>query len=330
MAVKTGVGAQLGAGKETTWGSPVTVDGFLPFTSESLKLVENYIRTAGLRAGQLAQSGALHVQTTRMVAGDVVFDMLTKGMGRWLHLLNGDTNAPTTPGGATLARKFSFAVGRTDPGGKGLTVQVGRPDVGGTVRSFTYPGCKATQVVFKFDKGGTLNGTWTLDGKDEDTATATATATYPSGAVPFNFTSGAANIDDVLLPDIVSSGSITIAIPQAVDRFGLGSGGTKAEPLQNGLVAITAQLDLEFTSLAQQTAFRNATRRKLQLVFTGPNIESGFNHSLTFTMPQTVTVDNSPNVGGPDILNQTPSFEATDDGTNPPLTIDWITTDTAL
>lgn len=326
MPIKSGLGAQLGIGTESAWGTPVTPNTFLPFISESLRLEKNYIRTAGLRAGQFAQAEDLHVATTRAVSGSFSCDVLNKGMGKLLNLLHGNVVTPT---GAGTAKTQQHVIGRSVPDGKGLTVQVGRPDVGGTTRAFTYNGCKVAAVEFSCEKGGVLTATWELVGKDETTVTALATATYAADAVPFNFVQGVVEFDDVAINDAVQSAKVRIELPMKTDREAFGSSGTTLEPVNNGLIAVTANIGVEFSSLAQHAAFTGATRRKFELLFTGGAISGGGNHTCNFTLPSTVTVGAGPVVEGPDVLTQDLSLEALDDAAAP-LTIDYISTDVSL
>ena len=167
---RSGVGAQLGAKSESTWGTAVTVTDFHPFQSEDIRLRKTNIESAGLRAGQLVQMSALHVATTSFAEGTVEFDPMTRGFSKWLNLLHGNTVTPSTPAGGTSARVHSHVIGQTDPYGKSLTVQIGRPDVSSTVRAFTYAGLKARSVNFQCATGGILTSTWELVGKSESTA----------------------------------------------------------------------------------------------------------------------------------------------------------------
>lgn len=329
MPVRSGVAAQLGIATEVTWGTYVAPATFLPFTSESLRLEKEYIRTAGLRAGRLAQSEALHVATTKSVAGGVSIDVLQKGMGKLLNLLHGNTVVPAQIA-ATTAYRQTHDIGTTDPFGKSLTIQVGRPDVGGTVRSFSYLGSKATQATFSLERGGVLTAEWEFDGKDEDTGQSLGAATYAAASIPFSFQSGNIEIDDVVLTDCIQSATVTVAIPQATDRYCISSSQTKKEPIQNGLVEITMDLEAEFASLTQHTAFVNATRRKVELICSQGDAGGSNPFKFAFTAAKTITTGAGPVVEGPDILTQALSVEVVDDGATAPLSIEVVSTDLTL
>ena len=329
MPVRSGVAAQIGVVPETTVGTYVVPTTFYPFTSESLSLEKEYIRTAGLRSGRVSQSADLHVATTRAAAGSLEMDVLSKGMGKLLNLLHGNTVTPIIIG-ATTAYTQTHAIGLTDPFGKALTIQVGRPDVGGTIRAFSYLGSKLMGATFNLERGGVLTSEWNFDAMDESTGQALAAATYPSAAIPFSFQSGSIEFDDVVLTDCIRSASIEVTLPHETERYCIGSSAIKKEPILNGLVGIEATLEAEFASLTQHTAFTAATRRKLELICSQGDAGGGNPFKFAFTMPSTVTVSSGPTVEGPDVLTQELTVEALDNGSAAPLTIEVVSTDTAL
>lgn len=327
---RSGIGGYVGIAAETVYGTPVTPVTFLPITSSSLVLTQEDLDTFSLRGGQLGLADGQSTPTTRAGAGTLEMNVQNKGMGKLLNLLNGNANAPTTPGGATLARLFTFDVGLTTPEGKSLTYQTVDPDTGGTSRPFTGVGVKATGVTFSVDTGGVLTMSMPLDASDELTATAAATPTWISGQGEFSFQGASIELDDVVVLDCIRSISVEVTLPMAGDRYCLGNGGTKKEPIVNDQVTVTATAEAEFASMTQYTAFRNATRRKLEANFTGPQIESGQNFEFNLTLPRTRTMAPAPELSGPDILTQTLEFKGLQTAGNPLLSIGVKTTDTAL
>lgn len=329
MGVPSGLGSQLGIATESAYGTyqaPVT---FFEYDSETLTLVPNYIRQQGLRAGAMMQAENLHVQTTRQVSGDVSFAALDKGLGKLLNMLHGAVVTPAAYTGGLLRQ--THPIGLTAPMGKSLTVQVGRPDISGTINPFSFIGAKIVNAVFTLAVNGIVTVALTLDCQDETTAQTLAVATYPTTAKPFNFIAASIQVDGVLLTDIVTSATVTIPLVLKTDRFGLGSGATKQEPIPNGLMNPTIDLAMEFTSLTQHTAFKNATRRKIELDCAGSTTSGTYTSALNMVAASTVTVDATPLVAGPDVLSQTVKCEVVDLGTGvAPLSIDYITADATL
>jgi hypothetical protein len=329
MAVRSGVAAQCMISTETTWGTYQAVVTGIPFTSESLRRNNAFIRTAGLRAGRLAQSADLHTATTHDASGGLSTDVLTKSFGKFFNLMHGNTVTPTQIA-ATTAYRQTHAIGATDPFNKSLTIQVGRPDVGGTVRPFNYLGAKLMSVTFNMERGGVLTSEWEFDCKDEDTSTALVTATYAASSLPFSFQSGSIELDDSVLTDCVRSASLGVEFPHDTERYCINSSALKSQPILNGLIAVTADLEVEFASLTQHTAFVNSTRRKLELRNNQGDAGGSNPFACNFTLASTVATGEGTVVEGPDVLTSTWSFEGLDNGTDPVLSLEYVTQDTAL
>lgn len=328
MAIRSGIAAQLGIATETTVGTYAAPTTFIPFTSESLERSNEYIRTTALRAGRTFQAADLHTQTTHAVAGGIQFDAQDKGMGKFLNLLHGNVVTPTALTGGLLRQTHN--IGLTDPYGKALTIQVGRPDVSGSVRAFSYLGCKVAAVTFGLETGGIVSTDWTIDGIDDTTAQALGAATYPTAAKTFTFQSASIEFDDVVITDCVRSAQVEITVPMATDRYCIGAGAIKKEQILNDQIAATITLDMEFSSLTQYAAFTASTRRKVELNCTGQNTSGTYTSALNFTAASTATTAASVEVDGPDVLTQTVTLEVLDNGSATPLVIDYISSDAAI
>lgn len=327
MPQRSGLGAQLGIKRETTYGTYVAPTRFLPFTSEGIELAKQYIRSRGLRSGKMAQASGLHKATTRAAEGPIVLELLNQGFGMIFDLLHGDTVVPTQIG-VTGAYRQTHDVGLTPPWGKSLTCQVGRPDVAGTVQPFSYLGTKLTQMQIAIEAGGSAVVTLTTDARDEDTAQTLAAATYTATAEPFTFNEMTVEVADTVLANVRSI-TITIPLPQNVGRYHLGNAGVKDQPIANDFVDVVCAATLEFASLADHNRFKNETVVKLELNGVGDAISTEF-FRAGFTMAAAKQVSSGPAVEGPDVITSEASFEALDNGTLPPLSIDYVSTETAL
>lgn len=332
MANSTGIGAQLGISTvESAYGTYTAPTTFNEFTSESLRRVNEYIRTTGIRAGRAFQSENLHQQTTHRVEGNVQMEVLDQGMGKWLNLLHPNTVTPAAYTGGLYRQTHNIGnTGLSDPKGKFVTIQVGRPDVGGTVRAFSYSGCKLGTASFSLERGGIVTADFAVDGQTETTSESLESATYAADAKPFTFQDATIEFDDSVLTDCVRSATVEISLPMDTERFCIGSGATKKEPLLNGPVAVTLTLDMEFTSLTQHTAFINSTRRKVELLCGGQTESGTYASALNFTAASTVATGEGPVVEGPDILTQQVTLEVLDDGSTTPFVIEHITADSTL
>ena len=327
MALRSGLGSQIGWATEETVGTYKAPSAFGLYESETLDLTKQYIESHGLAAGRLSQRQNLHIATTRAVAGDFTLELLESGFGKLFNLLNGAANTPVKTETKTYTAKFE--VGLTDPYGKALTIQVGRPDTSGVVRAFSYVGCKIVGMSIAVAAGGTMVLTVTVDGIDEKTGEALATASYSATALPFSFEGMTCKIGGSTVA-YVKSMTINITIPQATDRYLIGSAGLKAEPIINDLVAVTADAEMEFASLASHERFTKAEVVELQLLGKGQKIEASNFCAANFTMPAAKQISDSEPVSGPDLLTESVSFMALDNGVKAPLTIETVSEDSAL
>lgn len=331
--MRSGLGAQLGVVAEAEYGVFKAPTRFYPFESESLALEKQFNKSAGLRAGRLSQAQNLHRGTTRTAAGDFSMEFLDQGMGVLLNQLHGNAVTPAKVTGETkseLVYKQVHEVGLVDPFGKSLTVQVGRPDTANTTQPFSYLGCKVVEFKISIEAGGTAMVTVSVDGQDEVTSESLASASYDADALPYTFQQMVAKIGGEAVANVRSI-DINIAIASNTERYHLGNSGVKDEPIANELLAVTADAELEFSSLADHTRYKNEEVVKLELLGTGAAIgEKGEKFEANFEGPACKQVSSSPTVEGPDVLTTDVSFEFLDNGTKAPFIATLFSTDSAL
>lgn len=331
--MRSGLGAQLGIATEAEYGKFKAPTRFLPFETESLELDKNYVKSAGLRAGRLVQAKNLHRATTRTAAGDFNLEYLDQGMGILWNQLHGNAVVPAKQEGAEksgLVYKQVHEIGLTDPFGKSLTVQVGRPDTGNTVRPFSYLGCKIVEFKISIEANGTAMLTVSVDGQDETTAEALGVATYDADTLPFTFEQMAAKIGGEAVANVRSI-DITIAVASNTERYHLGGKGVKDQPIVNELVAVTADAELEFANLNDHNRYKNEEVVKLELLGTGAAIgEKGEKFESNIEATAAKQVSSGPTVDGPDVLTQDVTFECLDEGEKAPLIATIFSTDSAL
>ncbi len=320
--LRTGVAAQLGVGEETTYGTPVTPNRFFEFVSESLKLDLERLESRGLRAGTRVLRSDRWRTGRRSVSGDIELEVNSKSQGLlWKHMLG--SIATTTPSGATNTRDHTATPGDLPVG---LTVQVGRPDVGGTVRPFTYHGCKIATWALRASVGEIGLLRLGVVGEDEDTATSLASASYASGDELMTFVEGSLSIASSTVD--VREVEITGDNMLAADRHRLGSGLIR-EPVEADMRRYGGRIVAFFPDLTAYNRFVTGTEASLELLFQGSQIEAGFNYETKVTM--NVRFDGeTPNVSGPDELDQPLPFVAVDSGSGPAsaITVVYRTDDT--
>lgn len=335
MSTGSGLDAQLMYGVETTWGTAVTPDHAIEFDSEGLQFDPGWIEPTGLRPGRYFKRASRVRQSRKSVSGDITFEYATKNMGLlWKHALGSALAAPVQIADTTAYKQIHTPNGLF---GFGLTLQVGRTEPGtGTVRPFTFAGCKIPGWEFDVKDNATPTLKLTFDGRDENTATALATPSYPSGVTVFDFSQVAMTLGGTVstsggettisggtaVATIVTDFTLTGATPVATERYGLGNAGLKAQQLQNDTPTITGKLAAEFGLTEFYDVFKANTTTPMQVTLTGSQIgTSGNNFLLSFIMPAVKLKTATPNVSGPDIVQMATTFEAYDNETDPVIQV---------
>lgn len=341
MATGTGLDAQLGFAAESVVGTPTVVTKFAEFNSESLAWIPSFVEPAGLRVGRKFKRASRLVQSRKTVEGSLEMEWATKGMGLLVAHALGSTAVPVQIAATTAYKQVHTPGGLV---GKGLTVQVGRPEPSGTVRPHTYTGCKITSWEFKLSNDGTLMLSLEVDGWDESTATALAAASFPAGAEVFNFQQGVLKLGGTpstssgemsvaggtAVTTVVTEISIKGENPLATERYGIGQSGVKREQLENDFPTITGSLSAEFNRTELYDLLKNNTTTALEFTMTGSLIASGNFFLISFIMPAVKIKAAAPTVDGPDIVQMTTEFEAYDNEVDAPIQIKLVSTDTSL
>lgn len=320
MAIPSGLSAQLGISEETTYGTPNNpVTRFFEFTEESIKLEIERIESAALRSGTRVQRSDRWSSGQRSVEGDIEMELGNKSFGLWLkHALGGvaSVEAPAT------VWKHTFTPGDLPVG---LTVQVGRTDVTGVTRAFTYHGCRISEWELSASVGEIAKLKMTVLGEDEDTGTALATASYPADLSLMTFIHGSLTLAGSAYP--VSEFSLSGNNALAADRYFLGSALRKS-PIDAGMRECTGEITSEFNDLTAYSRFVTGTEAALVLLFQGSIITGASNYETKVTA--NVRFDGeTPSVSGAEIIEQPLAFKCVGNTPGAALTIDYQTTDTA-
>jgi hypothetical protein len=330
MAIRSALAAQLGVAESATFGTYQTPTRFLEFVEESLEYQIERIESPGLRANNRVLRTDRYAPGQKRVEGSVTLEPATKGYGLILKHALGATSI-TTPSGATDARLHTHTLG--DIFGTSLTVQVGRPDVSGTVQPYSFLGMRCDTLSLSSSVDEVLTSEVGFVGQEQTTSEALATATYPTTGTAaayeqFYWTQGVITVAGSPV-GVITDFEIEINNSLKSDRYFLG-GPTMSEPILAGMTEITGTLTAEFDSLTAVNRFYNNTQVALNAKWTAATaIESTTFPYLEVTLPKVRFDGGSPQVGGPDVLTVDLPFKVLNDGTNAPITIDYMTTDTA-
>lgn len=320
MAIPSGLSAQLMTSEEVTYGTVVTPDRGFEFRSESLKLEIQRIESAALRSGTRVQRSDRWAVGQKSVTGDITMDLINKSQGRWWkHALGGVATSQPDGAGAPTVYLHTFTPGDIPVG---QTIQVGRTDVGGTTRAFTYHGCRISSWELACAVGDIASLTMSVLGEDEDTSTGLASISYPSGISLMTFVQGSVTIGGSAAN--IKSATVSGNNGLADDRYFLGSQLRKA-PLENALREYSGTFEAEFEDLTAYNRYVNGTEAEVELLFQGATIATTYKYEVKVTM--NVRFDGeTPNVGGAEIVPLNMPYKVVDDGTTS-IKVEYQTTD---
>lgn len=322
MAIGTGLAGQLGCAEESTYGTAVTVTRFLEYLKCGLVPDIATIEAMALGRGPV-------LQTTRTLTyikgakGTIELPVWTKGMGMlFKHWLGSYANALV----AGSERKATITPDAVGLQGLALTIQAGVPDVGGTVRPYTFEGCKVMSGELSAEIDDYLKFALEIDAETAQTATGLAAASYASADEALYFTGGSITVGGT--STFVRKFSLKGTNPLDADRRGLGN--TKKEPLMIGERVFEGELECEFEDLTAYAAWVAGTLATLVATFTSPtNIAGGGPYKLVVTVQNIQYRGDPPKVEGPARVMQPRKFKCLNDLTNPVVKLEYHSTDAA-
>lgn len=209
MAAGSGIAAQIGFGVESTSGAEATPTVFVPLLDESLSLTIDRMESGGIIPGQRALRAWQSLPGAHKVAGDTKFELTNRGLGVLWQACMG---AVSTTGAGPYTHVCT-------PGDlPSLTAQVGRPDVGGTVRPFSYRGLKVAkwELAAKLGEIATFGVSWvgraeSLPRIAADGVTTSASATVTSATMAFTQADVGAKVSGTGVPAGATIASVTNA-----------------------------------------------------------------------------------------------------------------------
>lgn len=330
MAIASGVGGYFSVAAESTYGTYVAPDHHMQVDSAQLKKNKNTQLAGGVAAGMLVDRGSRRVVTTSDAGGSVKMEVGSKNFGLLLAHGMGSSATPVQQS-STAAYLQTHALG--DNIGKYLSAQVGLPDLGGTIRPYSFLGCKVSSMEFSCAVDQFLQASIDFDSQQLTEAQTAVSPSYTLGN-PFHFgqaTVAIGTFGSEATVQGVRKFDVKINRPLRNDRFYFGNSGVKKEPVSNGKVAITGSLDVDFVTKGDfADRFSTDTPFSLKITFTGANIASSFYETFSITLPACYLDGDTPTLDGPDIISGTFPFTALYDGTNNACTIGYMSTDIAV
>jgi len=329
----SGLGSQFGAKKESAWGTAVTVDTFFEYENETFNLDRQYYEGLGLSAGRTFAPSSRTKATTRQAAGAVAKALSTKKEGFFFDQMVAGVITPVQQA-ATIAYLSTFNVGASIPT-KSATLQFNKPTTQAVDTAFTYPGAVLRSAAFSMEVGGGFMANYEWVVKDETTISTTpagaalAAATYVAGSTVWAHNDVTLTINGGAAAAITGV-NWTWTQPMADSRFFLDASGTIAKPIPNGLATVTGTLTGEWYDQTYYNLFRSGAFASLVVTAVDPvAIATTYFPTFKTTMSAIQIRGTSPQVAGADLLSLSIPFVAKDDGTNPPMKIEYTSTDSA-
>ena len=333
MAVGAGLAGSIGFGVEPvgTYGTYAPPTVWFEFESETLTDVRAKANASGLASGVLVERGARRTMVSEDVNGQIVLYATQKKIGILLaHVMSSDV-VPTLVSG--LAYTATHVDNNNGLRGKSFTIQKGVPQADGTVKPYSFLGCKITAMQIELGRGEMLKLTLTIDGRAVSEAQALVAPTYVTGLLPYSFkgwalTSGAYGSETAL--GGISKLTLTLTRTMKTDRYNANGGGLKDEPVQNGRTVIAGTFDAEFvdkTRLAD--VYANDSAISLISSYVGASIGVP-NASLTVNLPAVYLNGSTPGLAGEDIVSTSIPFVALYDDVRPAMAVTYVSTDTTL
>lgn len=291
---RTGLGLAFGFKKETTWGTPVTVDKFVPILGESLGGGPEILKSEAIINNRLFRDTNQAGTGNEKYGGSVQMELYDHA--GFIALLEGCLGTLVTTGAGPYTH--TFTPGEPLPS---YTMQVAVPDTAGTARTKTYTSAMIDGYEMAFEKGKIATAAIDVTAKSEATNTAAATVSYPSNLIPVKCTNvalsiygGSVNVESVKLKGANNLNS---------DRYYLGSSTLGAKQVSKDLRTLGGDIQLELEdNFTQYARYKAGTQGALSLVCTvGSN-------TITVTANIMLTGE-TPKVGNRDLVMQPLAFE---------------------
>lgn len=319
---------QLGTKDETTYGTAVTVDRFVPFLSESIQPETFRTRTPGLRAGKRTARTDEYVPGVLGYAGSIEIPVESAGFGIWLKRALGAVATSGPTGGAYQH------VGTIDADDclPSFTMQVNRAlaPCAATDQAFTWEGCQVSSWELNVSVDEVVRFSAEIIAEDGTTGTALAAASYPAGE-PLAWSKASLTVGGTTVP--VTSFSLKCNNNLKTDRYYLQNSARRSKAARDDFPEITVEFEADFGSLTQYNRFvaETASGTRAALVFAATSVTqigtSGTFPGVSVSLPAVDFTEVSVAVEGTEMLMQSITGMVLDNGTDEPISVTYTTAD---
>lgn len=302
MGLASGLATQFGMIAEVTYDTYLAPTRFYEILNETLQLQIERVESKGLRAGRrIAPRWNPGVQR---VVGDVVMELAPQNFGLWWKHAFGNV----VDAGSSDPWTHTYTPG--DLSALSLCMQVGRPDISGTMRAFSYTGCVINSWELDCQTNQFAQIKFNIYGSNEDTGQALASASYPTTLTPFIFTNASLTIAGSSYD--VKNLKLTGNNGLALNRHFLRST-TPSRPkigLESARRSYTGTLSSDFIDLTAYQRFVNGAEAALVMTF-----DTGATPARKLVITMNVRFEGqTPNVKGEQLLDLNLPFEVSENG----------------
>lgn len=332
----------IGLKKETTYGTPVTVDKFFEFTEEDLGWKPTFVDGSATRYGMRVQAADRRVLVKDACGGGFTVEAMTKGLGALFEAALGV--GTSTQIGATAAYQQLFTP--TTAGMPSYTIQKGIPPLGGgAVQPQTYSGMVCTGFEFNVDNSGVPTFKFNWEGKGLDTATAYAAASYPADNDLLTFVNGTITVGGtVTVPTataLATGGTAAANVRSATfswdnntdsEGYNFGNAGQRGRAPVLGLRSGSGTLVVDYTDNTLRDAYLNQTELSIVLTFQGDTAIAGTDYpTIQLCIPCVRLNGEMPKAAGGDVITQSIEFNVYDNRVAAePLYVAIVTPETSI
>lgn len=298
MGLRSGLLGQFGYAEESSWGTATAPTNYLPMIDESLTAEKGRLDSDSIYAGRVVRDSEQWDEGAIEAGGDLSLEVFDRGM---------ETLLEHAIGSSTGIGPFTITPGTLD--GKGLTIQIGKPDRGGTVNPWNFYGSKVASWELSCQAGQEARLSLTFSSKDvdKDGTPALGVFTPPAGLARLVWHHATVATIHGVTPKIKSltfSGDNSLE----TDRLFLGAQSIDEQD-EADLHALTGEAELEFSDETLFDAFWNGD--EAAIVFT---LARG---AASLALTTNARLDGSaPVVEGRGKLTQTVPFTCIGDGSD--------------
>jgi hypothetical protein len=330
--IGAGIGGQIGVAKGSgAYGVYTAPTNFYEVSKAAVTKTKKTIQSSGIAAGRLVDLSARRAVSSQAGTVPLELEVMQSGhFGLLLQQIFGTTAAPVQQGATSAYLQTHTLLGLA---GIHSTIQAGIPDTSGTVHQYNFNGCKVMDATFSCGVDTFLTCQLNMDAKQVEETDTLAAPSYPVVS-PFDFSMASvswgafgseASIDGVKKIDV------KIERKQNTGRYYQGNAGLKDEPITNDPVAISGTIEADFIDKTLfYDNFSSDTPKSLIWTFTGPIIASTYHYTISFALPSVRIDSPGPGLDSKDVISSSFAFTALNDGTNPPISLTYTSTDTTL